>query len=276
MKMTEVPLGKIPEVPPGAVLTIAGSDPSGGAGIQADLKVFSYLGLYGLSVITALTAQNTMGVQAAYAVPPEQVATQMESLTSDFRVAVTKTGMLPNVEIIEEVHERARAGHLGLLVIDPVLSSTGGFKLAQDGCAERMISLLVPECRLITPNLTEAARLSGRSIDSAADAMDAARALVDAGAGAACVTGGHWPGSPVDYLFDGKQMFTLEGIRIGGGEAVHGTGCLFSAATAGFFALDEDLLNAVQNAKRLVERAIADAVSPGAGMKVPSLKLRHH
>ncbi len=257
-----------------SVLTIAGSDPSGGAGIQADLKVFSYLGLNGLSVLTAITAQNTKGVQAVYAVPRQQVRAQLESLADDCMPVCGKTGMLPSVDIIEEVADAGRSGWPGLLVIDPVLNSTGGSYLADKACAASLIKLLVPECCLITPNLPEAVALAGRDIVSAEDAKDAARFLVDAGAGAACITGGHWPGAPNDYLFDGEKMYTLAGTRYNESENLHGTGCHFSAAIVGYIALGEKLPAAVEKAKRLVEKAIRAASSPGAGMKVLSLPPR--
>lgn len=253
------------------VLTIAGSDPGGGAGIQADLRVFNYLGLYGLSAITALTAQNTQGIQAVYAVPAEQVRAQLISITADMKPVATKTGMLPNVDIIEEVSEQAAAGELGVLVVDPVAVSTSGAMLSEKECAGHLVNLLLPHCRLVTPNLQEAGALTGRAISDESGAMDAARALVDAGAGAACVTGGHWEGSPTDYLFDGLTMHALDGIRIETGGQVHGTGCLFSAAVASYLAMGGEIPESVIHAKRLVEQAISEAISPGKGMKVPLL-----
>lgn len=157
-----------------------------------------------------------------------------------------------------------------MLVIDPVLASTGGVDLSDRECAAYLVKRLMPLCRLITPNLIEAAILSGRVVAGADDAKEAARALVDAGAGAACVTGGHWQGLPVDYLFDGEQMHVFEGRRIGS-EPVHGTGCIFSAAAAGYLALGYELKDVVERAKLLVERSIDAAFTPGAGMKLPSL-----
>ncbi len=255
------------------VMSIAGSDPGGGAGIQADLRTIGHLGLYGLSVITAVTAQNTHGVQKVFAVPREQVAAQLESVVPDLTPVATKTGMLPSLDIIDEVLAHAAAGKLGMLVIDPVTASTSGAALSSSGHAKRMIERLVPHCRLITPNLAEAGELTGRAIESASDAINAAKALVDAGAGAACVTGGHWPGAPVDYLFDGDEVHTLKGARAGlAGELFHGTGCLFSAAAMGFLALGEDIPVAVANAKRLVKTAVEGALAPGGGMKIPWLR----
>ncbi|MHB9111416.1 MAG: bifunctional hydroxymethylpyrimidine kinase/phosphomethylpyrimidine kinase [Thermoleophilia bacterium] len=253
------------------VLTIAGSDPCGGAGIQTDLKVFDHLGLYGLSAITALTAQNTRGVQAVYAVPAAQLKAQLNSIIADIALTATKTGMLPEVDIIEEVSEHAAAGELGVLVVDPVAVSTSGAMLSKKECAGRLVSMLLPHCSLVTPNIDEAGALTGRAVTDESGAMDAARALVAAGAGAACVTGGHWPGSPVDYLFDGSTMHSLPGTRIDDGAQVHGTGCLFSAAATSFLAIGDEIHEAVVKAKRLVEKAISAAISSGSGMKVPRL-----
>jgi len=253
------------------VLTIAGSDPGGGAGIQSDLRVFDRLGQYGLSVITAITAQNTQGVQAVYPVPAEQVKTQLVSIVGDIPPVATKTGMLPDVHIIEEVSELAAAGELGMLVVDPVAESSSGTMLADKECAARITNLLLPFCLLVTPNLQEAGVLTERAIVDEAGAMDAARALVAAGAESACVTGGHWEGSPTDFLFDGSIMHTLPGIRMEAGGQVHGTGCLFSAAAACYMAMGDDTLESVIKAKRLVEQAISEAISPGTGMKIPLL-----
>lgn len=253
------------------VLTVAGSDPGGGAGIQSDLKVFDHLRLYGLSAITALTAQNTIGVQAVYAVPASQLKAQLSSIFSDFSLTATKTGMLPEVDIIEEVAERAEAGKLGILVVDPVTVSTSGVRLSGKECAGRLVSRLLPHCQLVTPNIEEAAALTGLNVADESGAMDAARALVAAGAGAACVTGGHWPGSPVDYLFDGSSIHTLQGTRIDADSKVHGTGCLFSAAATSYMALGDEVRESVVKAKHLVEKAIFAAFSPGSGMKVPRL-----
>ncbi|MHB9053119.1 MAG: bifunctional hydroxymethylpyrimidine kinase/phosphomethylpyrimidine kinase [Thermoleophilia bacterium] len=256
---------------PTAVLTIAGSDPSGGAGIQSDLGVFSYLGLHGLSVITAVTAQNTRGVQRVFPLGRDHVSAQLESVAADFRPAVSKTGMLPTVDIIEEVSQISSRGQLGKLVIDPVLVSTSGVRLAADECTYYLMRNLLPQCSLVTPNLFEAEMLSGRSIRTEQDAMEAARALVGAGAGSACVTGGHWPGNPVDFVFDGQIMHKFEGQRISTASPVHGTGCVFSSAAAAYLARGFTVAAAVENAKILVERAINGAISPASGMMLPSL-----
>ena len=270
-------MGAVTESPPLSVLTVAGSDPSGGAGIQADLMVFSHLGLHGISVVTAITAQNTRGVQAVFPLGKELVATQLESVKSDFKPAAFKTGMLPTVDIIDELCSYIGDNRLGMLVVDPVLVSTSGSRLASKDCAPYLVDRLLPFCSLVTPNLFEAEVLSGRSIKTEADAQEAARALVDAGAAAACITGGHWPGNPVDFLFDGQIMHKFEGRRIEGARGqratgeIHGTGCVFSAAATGFLARGFSSADAVANAKILTERAISGAISAGVGMKLPWL-----
>ena len=256
----------------GRALTIAGSDSGGGAGIQADLRVFDFLGLYGTSVITALTAQNSVGVQAVFPTVPEQVAEQLRSITTDLPPVVTKTGMLPTMEIIDVVSESAASGALGKLVIDPVLAGTSGASLAEEGCAQRLIEKLIPHCHLMTPNLSEAAALTGMKIENGGDALEAARILVENGAGAVCVTGGHWSGEPIDYYFDGKEALELQGARILEGTDIHGTGCFFSAAAAGFIAQGNDRTQALLKAKRLIEDAIRNAFKPGEGMPIPWLR----
>jgi len=255
---------------PESILTIAGSDPSGGAGIQADLKVFSRMGFHGLSVITALTAQNTVGVRAIFPVGRSQLEAQLDALIEDMRPVVTKTGMLPTVEAIDVAADRICGGRLGLLVIDPVLASTGGFSLSGRACAKYLVKKLIPLCVLITPNLAEAEVLTGLTIKTANDAARAAKMLVDWGADAACITGGHWPGAPVDYLFDGQNIKVIDGVRIGSGP-FHGTGCVFSAAAAAFLARGMEMEDAVVMAKRFLEQSLTAAVAPGTGMKLPSV-----
>ena len=254
-----------------AVMTVAGSDPSGGAGVQADLRVFNRLNLLGLSVISALTAQNTKDVKSVNTVTAGEVKAQLESVTSDIQPLMTKTGMLPSADIIEEVYTFAVSGRLGGLIIDPVLKSSSGVKLAEEGCARKLMQRLAPHCLLMTPNIMEAAMLTDRKVENANEAIEAARALVDAGAGAVCVTGGHWPDAPIDYLFDGEQVYEFTGERMPGGP-FHGTGCFFSAAATGFLALGAEMPEALLKAKRLLEQAMKDAISPGAGMKILWLK----
>lgn len=255
--------------PPRVVLTVAGGDPGGGAGLQADLRVFRALDLYGVSVITAITAQNTRTVDSVFPLPPEQVRSQLEVLLADINPLATKTGMLASVAIVNEVVRFARDGRLGRLVVDPVMTSTSGHELADAGI-ERDLLDLIRLADLVTPNIAEATRLTGIEILSMADMKAAAHSMMDMNARAVCITGGHLRGDPVDILFDGHDFIELTGRRAGALEQeFHGTGCLFSAAVAGYLAREMDLVAAVTAAKRLVTAAIDRAINPGQGLSVP-------
>ncbi|MHB1389777.1 MAG: bifunctional hydroxymethylpyrimidine kinase/phosphomethylpyrimidine kinase [Thermoleophilia bacterium] len=254
------------------VLTAAGSDPGGGAGLQADLRVFRTLGLYGVSVTTAITAQNTRTVEHMFPLPPQQVRSQLEVLLADISPLATKTGMLATPEIVAEIAHFARQGQLGRLIIDPVLSSTSGQRLADSGLARDLVGSIIPLADLVTPNIGEATRLTGVEIRSVADMKLAAWALVELGARAVCITGGHLKGEPVDVLYDGKGFIELRGSRAGTpGDEFHGTGCMFSAAVTGYIARGMDLADAVRVAKKLVTVAIDRAIRPGRGMQVPDI-----
>lgn len=250
-------------------LTIAGSDSSAGAGLQADLRIFNYLGLYGVSAVTAVTAQNTAGVTAVFPLAAEQLRSQLEALMSDRRPVVTKTGMLATTGNVDLVREYAATGELGRLVVDPVLVATAGQPLGEEGLAREIIKDLLPVCHLITPNHDEAGELTGIVVNSEEQAAQAATALVELGAGAACVTGGHFDGDAVDVLHDGYSLHILSGKRLGKKRKFHGTGCLFSAACAGYIATGLDILEAVKAAKKLTYTFIASAVDPGRGMRIP-------
>ncbi len=255
------------------LLTIAGSDPGGGAGIQADLRVFGHYGFYGLSVLTAVTAQNTQAVDAVYPLKAEQVAAQLQSVLADFRPVAVKTGMLAEPEIVEMVAAAISEGRTGTLVVDPVLASSAGPSLSSrpGRLAARLAAVLLPACYVVTPNLAEAAALTGRPVETLKDARTAARLLVEEmGAGAACVTGGHLSGEPTDVVYDGVELETVPGKRIAGGP-FHGTGCLFSAALAANLARGYTLMLAVTGAKDLTETAISQAAGPGGGMRIPWL-----
>ncbi|MBE0429840.1 MAG: bifunctional hydroxymethylpyrimidine kinase/phosphomethylpyrimidine kinase [Thermoleophilia bacterium] len=254
-------------------LTIAGSDSGGGAGLQADLRAFGHVGVYGMSVVTAITAQNTSAVIEIFPAPAKQVRSQLSAVLSDMEPAATKTGMLATAEIVKEVAFQAKARRLGRLVVDPVLGSTSGQALAEEGLERELVTELLPLAELITPNTREAARLTGVEISNTEDAREAALALTEMSARAVCVTGGHLPGDPVDILFDGRNFYELTGRRLGGaGIRFHGTGCFFSAAITAYLARGMDLRGSVEAGKRLVEAAIAKAIAPGSGMPVPWLK----
>lgn len=258
------------ESAPIPVLTIAGSDPGGGAGVQADLRVFSWMGLYGLSAITALTSQNTQTVKNIYPAAPLQVSDQLTTILDDVTPKASKTGMLAGAGIVEEVAAVLSRMDAGPLVVDPVLASTTGDSLGDPEIPGAIVRLLLPLCRVVTPNLSEAASLTGRTVETLADAIEAARALVDLGADAACVTGGHLSGAPTDVLFYEGSVEILEGNRQGKAE-LHGTGCFFSAALTGLLAQSVGLVEAVACSKELLESAAAGAISMGNGLQIPWL-----
>jgi len=247
-------------------LTIAGSDPGGGAGVQADLKTFAAFGLYGASAITAITVQNTLGVEAVAPLSADLVTSQIEAIAGDFSIDATKIGMLATAAIVEAVAAAIAELDLPLVVVDPVLVSTSGERLLDADGVQAMLTELLPRARVVTPNIPEAEALSGRRISSAEDARDAARAIRDMGAAAVIITGGHPTGhdSPevVDLLFDGHAFHEFRASRIDSPHT-HGTGCTFASAVAAGLALGHDLATAAQRAQQYVGGAIAHA--PGLG-----------
>ncbi|MEW6443034.1 MAG: bifunctional hydroxymethylpyrimidine kinase/phosphomethylpyrimidine kinase [bacterium] len=247
------------------VLTVAGSDSGGGAGIQADLKTITVLGGFGMSAITALTAQNTREVTGVHAVPPEFVLRQIEAVASDIGVDAAKTGMLANREIVEVVAEAVRRFAIRPLVVDPVLVSKGGHSLLSEDARESLVRLLFPCADLVTPNLPEAELLSGRSVESEDRRRDAARALAGLGAKAVLLKGGHGQGSEAaDLLFDGTGFTVFSAPRIDTANT-HGTGCTYSAAIATFLARDTDLAKAIEKAKAFITGAIRFSLAIGGG-----------
>ncbi|MFA5800938.1 MAG: bifunctional hydroxymethylpyrimidine kinase/phosphomethylpyrimidine kinase [Thermoleophilia bacterium] len=261
-------------MPPLSVLSVGGSDPCGGAGIQADLRMFNYLAVYGFSVITAVTSQNTQEVKKVSALSGEDIASQLDAVAEDAVLAATKTGMLATGEAVETIAEFVEGKKAGVFVIDPVIVSSTGTPLIDNEGVELVKSRLIPLCRVITPNLKEAELLTGVRIKKPGHAEDAAKELVAMGARAACVTGGHWPGKPVDVLYDGADIEAFEGTRSGEGTEFHGTGCLFSAALTCYLARGRKLPGAIADSKRLVQAAIAGSVRSGGGMRVPWLGVR--
>lgn len=248
-----------------AALTIAGSDSSGGAGIQADLKTFTALGVYGASVITALTAQNTTGVQGVEVVAPAFVAAQMRSVLGDLGVRCAKTGMLANSEIIATVAAEL-ARYPGLpLVIDPVMVATSGDPLIAEDAVATLKAKLIPLSLLITPNLPEAAKLLDTAVArNESDAREQLEALARLGAKAVLLKGGHGDGpEAVDLLWHGGRVTRLASRRLDT-KHTHGTGCTLSAAIAALVATGAGLEDAVTRAKAFVHRAIA----AGAGLNV--------
>jgi hydroxymethylpyrimidine/phosphomethylpyrimidine kinase len=246
-------------------LTIAGSDPSGGAGIQADLKTFSQLRVYGTSVITALTAQNTMGVADIMAVPPEFVARQLDTVLADIRVDAAKTGMLLSAGIVEVAAEKLHQYQIRNLVIDPVIAPKSGMPLLDGSGVDALRRKLLPLALVITPNTEEAQMLTGKRIENIADMEEAALQLHGMGARYTLIKGGHLAGDMVtDVLFDGTDFSHFEGGRIDSAHT-HGTGCVLSAAITAEVAAGKGVKEAVQQAKLFVTAAIRNGLSLGSG-----------
>jgi hydroxymethylpyrimidine/phosphomethylpyrimidine kinase len=247
-------------------LTIAGSDSSGGAGIQADLKTFTALGVYGASVVTALTAQNTRGVQGVHAVPAAFVAAQLDSVLSDLAVDAIKTGMLADAAIVETVAGALRAGLQRPLVVDPVMVATSGDVLLRPEAVGAVKGSLVPLATVITPNLAEAAVLLGcGTATSVAEMREQARALLELGCRAVLLKGGHGAGDEaVDMLADASGLEAFASPRIATPHT-HGTGCTLSAAIAGLLAQGAGLAEAVRRAKAFVWHGLQAGRSLGVG-----------
>ena len=248
---------------PCVALTIAGSDSSGGAGVQADLKTFAACGVFGTTAITALTAQNTTGVRGVLPVPAEFVVSQVEAVLDDLDVGAVKTGMLATPEIVSAVAALAAAGRLPHLVVDPVMVASSGARLLEPSAEQAYVCELLPQAQVLTPNLSEAQVLLRGSITTLAEQREAARALGELGPPLVLVKGGHAvagaENNAVDVLWDGTRLHELSGPRVPGSND-HGTGCsLASAITAGL-AQGSDPVEAVQSAKAYVARALAGAV----------------
>ncbi|MFN3854251.1 MAG: bifunctional hydroxymethylpyrimidine kinase/phosphomethylpyrimidine kinase [Phreatobacter sp.] len=249
-------------------VTIAGSDSGGGAGIQADLKTFSALGVYGASVITALTAQNTLGVQAIHDVPPDFIAAQMDSVFSDLKVGAAKIGMLSQAPVIEAVAAGLDRHGVTQVVLDPVMVATSGDRLLNPDAVSALRRLLIPRASLVTPNLLEAAALLDQPVAASEDDMLAqGQALIARGARAVLVKGGHGTGeTSTDLLVTPDGKVRLEARRIAT-RNTHGTGCTLSSAIAAGLARGLPLDQAVREAKDYVTAAIAasERLSIGAG-----------
>lgn len=251
--------------PKGVVLTIAGSDSGGGAGIQADLKTITLLGSYGASVITALTAQNTLGVSGIHPAPAEFVTAQLEAVLSDIPVDVVKTGMLFSAEIIAAVAWQLCKYNRKFLVVDPVMIAKGGAKLIDATAVNALVNQLLPLTYLLTPNVPEAEALTGLRITTEADMLVAAEKLFSLGARNVLLKGGHLDSADaVDLLFDGKSAQWLRTRRIATTNS-HGTGCTLSSAIAAFLAKGEPLPVAVARAKEFITTAIRLARPLGKG-----------
>jgi hydroxymethylpyrimidine/phosphomethylpyrimidine kinase len=245
-------------------LTIAGSDSGAGAGIQADLKTFAALGVYGTSAITAITAQNTVGVSAICALSPKLVAAQIDAVMEDIGADAVKTGMLANAAIIETVARKIRQHRLEKVVVDPVMVATSGDLLITKSAVAALRARLIPLATVVTPNIPEAEELTGMTIRRAQEVEEAARRIVALGARSVVIKGGHRKGPAIDLFYDGKKFRALYAPRIRTTNT-HGTGCTFSAAIAANLAQGKKLETAVTLAKQFITEAIRRAFPVGAG-----------
>jgi hydroxymethylpyrimidine/phosphomethylpyrimidine kinase len=246
-------------------LTIAGSDSGGGAGIQADLKTFTVFGVFGMSAVTALTAQNTCGVTGIHAVPAAFVRAQIDAVVSDIGVDAVKTGMLVSADIIATVAQAVRDHAIAPLVVDPVMVAQSGAALLEPAAHAALLADLLPLATLVTPNVPEAEALTGIVIRSVADMREAARLLIERGARACLVKGGHLSGDDaVDVLDDGRNPQELRTVRVAT-RHTHGTGCQLSAAITALLARGVPLVDAVERAKRFITVAIRNGLAMGKG-----------
>ena len=244
-------------------LTIAGSDPTGGAGLQADLKVFRAFGIHGCAVVSAITAQSSEGVDSLLPVERDFIERQLHVLLSDIRPHAVKLGMLYNVTTVELVAEVFKNYPLKNLVIDPVIRSSSGMNLVEDGMLDVLRKTLFPLSRVITPNIHEASVLTGTKIEDKKGMEDAGKILRDMGPEVIVITGGHLNDTALDLYYDG-EFHILEGIKMTG--EYHGTGCVFSAAITALLALDHSPLEAVKRAKEFTKNALEGAYRLGRGM----------
>ena len=248
------------------VVSIAGSDSSAGAGIQADIKSIAANGGYAASVVTAITAQNTVGVQLAHALPVDVVRAQIASVFDDLDVVGVKTGMLGDATMIAAIADELAARRPGFVVVDPVMISKTGFALLERAAISTLLERLLPLATLVTPNVHEAEALTGLRVRTVAEAEAAGRSLLEAGVGAALVKGGHLEEAPATDV-----LVTRDGVDVIEGEWVesrhtHGTGCTYASAIAARLALGEELPVAVRSAKAYVTEAIRGGFAIGAGV----------
>lgn len=245
-------------------LTIAGSDSGGGAGIQADLKTFSALGVFGMSAIVSVTAQNTQGVTAVEDLSPEIIAGQIDAVFQDFPVDAVKIGMVSNSEAIRTIAARLNEYKPEFIVLDPVMVSKSGFDLLKPEARATLIQELVPLATVVTPNLFETERLIGRTVDSIEKMKAAAQEIYRMGPKNVLVKGGHLEAGPIDVFYDGSKIRQFIGRRIET-KNTHGTGCTLSSAIAAFLAKGSAIEQAVQEAKAYIQGAIEHSLPLGHG-----------
>jgi hydroxymethylpyrimidine/phosphomethylpyrimidine kinase len=252
-----------------SALTIAGFDPTGGAGLQADIKVFRALGVHGLSVASALTAQNTEGVISVFPVDKNFFAEQLDVLLRDITPDAVKTGMIYSKQLVGVIAESIRRCLLNNLVIDPVTVSSSGANLVEDGTLDAIREQLFPLAKVITPNIYEASVLTGISIENVTQMEEAAKELRKMGPENVVITGGHLEGEALDLYYDGFSFFRMESAKREG--EYHGTGCAFSAAITALFATGHSTLESVRKTKEFIDDAIKNAYHLGKGMRLLDL-----
>jgi hydroxymethylpyrimidine/phosphomethylpyrimidine kinase len=245
-------------------MTIAGSDSGGGAGIQADLKTFAALGVYGTSTLTAITAQNTLRVTAVHEIPTNIIAAQIEAVITDIGADAVKTGMLSSSAIVEVVAQELKRHRVEALVIDPVMVAKSGDPLLQKEAVEALRSKLVPMAAVVTPNIPEAEVLTGMKIASPEDMRQAAEQIIQMGARGVVVKGGHLEGPATDLFYDGSRFQEFTAPRINTGNT-HGTGCTFASAIAAGLARGMSAIDSVAQAKEYVTEAIRRSFPIGQG-----------
>lgn len=247
-----------------SALTIAGTDPSGGAGIQADLKTFQELKSYGMSVITSVVAQNTTGVQAVHHLPLDMIDQQLESVFSDMPVHAFKTGMIANIDMMELIAKRIQKLDVPF-IMDPVMVATSGDSLIAEDARQFLRKHLLPLTTIVTPNIPEAESITEATIETEEDMKDAAAEIVHQyGAQAALIKGGHLTGDAVDFLYDGNKIHTFSAPRIHT-KNTHGTGCTLSAAITAYLSQGHSLYESVKQAKQFVTSAIKHSFALGKG-----------
>ena len=252
----------VPRIP--KAMTIAGSDSGGGAGIQADLKTFSALGVYGSSTLTAITAQNTVGVTMVHEIPIDIIVAQIDAVLSDIGADAVKTGMLASSAIVETVAEEMERHQVSRLVVDPVMVAMSGDRLLREDAVEALRTRLIPLAAVVTPNIPEAEALTGLKIETDEDVRRAAEAIVQLGARAVVVKGGHREGPATDLFYDGVRFQEFSAPRIDTVNT-HGTGCTFASAVAAGLARGLEVVESVELAKDYVTEAIRRSFPVGHG-----------
>jgi hydroxymethylpyrimidine/phosphomethylpyrimidine kinase len=251
-------------------LTVAGSDPSGGAGLQADLRTFTALGVYGLAVVSSLTAQNTSGVARTEEIRRDFLEAQIRTLLEDISVHAVKSGMLLSGDAVEVLSSALRKIPSVPYVMDPVIRASDGTPLFQEGVVKELVRKLIPLATLVTPNLHEAGILAGMTVETIDQMREAARIIHHLGPRYVLVKGGHLRDAACDLLFDGQSFEVFRSPRIGG-KKIHGAGCVFSAAITAGLATGRDMMGAVTQAKTLITQAIQHSMRPGKGADVLSV-----